>query len=188
MDTAAYLDLLDRALEDRLIDSDEVQALAETAGEWGLRRNDVEQAHATYLRALAVTALADGVLTDFELTDLADVASGLGLGVDEIGAALHEARSHQPSASAGEPLRGLGVCFTGALQARLNGQPVTREQAQGLARAAGLVVHGGVTKSLDILVVADPNSLSGKAKKARSYGTRIIAEAAFWPAIGLTID
>jgi DNA polymerase-3 subunit epsilon len=78
------------------------------------------------------------------------------------------------------------VCFTGALQARLDGQLVTRERAQALARAAGLVVHERVTKNLDLLVVADPNSLSGKAAKARTYGTRIIAEAAFWQAVGLT--
>jgi DNA polymerase-3 subunit epsilon len=43
-------------------------------------------------------------------------------------------------------------------------------------------------KSLDILVVADPHTASGKAKKARQYGTRIIAEAAFWPLIGVTVD
>jgi DNA polymerase-3 subunit epsilon len=45
-------------------------------------------------------------------------------------------------------------------------------------------VHERVTKALDVLVVADPNSQSGKAAKARSYGTRIMAEAAFWQALG----
>ena len=60
--------------------------------------------------------------------------------------------------------------------------------AAGRVRAAGLVVHEGVTKALDLLVVADPNSLSGKAAKARTYGTRIMAETAFWQAVGLTPD
>jgi len=44
-----------------------------------------------------------------------------------------------------------------------------------------------VTKDLDILVVADPNTLSGKARQARRLGTRIIAEQAFWHAIGVQV-
>ncbi|GAA3590764.1 exonuclease domain-containing protein [Kribbella ginsengisoli] len=184
-DTAAYLDILDRALEDRRIDERETDALEFTAREWGLSRQDVHQAHTMYLSALATTALADGVLTDFEATDLADVAAALGFGLEEIVAALQDVRSHQPAEATGDGLRGLGVCFTGTLQGRLDGALITRERAQALARAAGLVVHERVTKGLDLLIVADPNSLSGKAKKARSYGTRIMAEAAFWQEIGL---
>lgn len=49
-------------------------------------------------------------------------------------------------------------------------------------------VADNVTTSLDVLVVADPHSLSGKATKARQYGTRIIAEVAFWRAIGVSVD
>jgi DNA polymerase-3 subunit epsilon len=40
-----------------------------------------------------------------------------------------------------------------------------------------------VTKSLDILVCADPESMSGKARMARDNGIRVIAAAAFWPRI-----
>ncbi|WP_407937436.1 BRCT domain-containing protein, partial [Modestobacter caceresii] len=43
-----------------------------------------------------------------------------------------------------------------------------------------------VTKALDVLVVVDPESLSGKAEKARSCGTRIMTEASFWRAVGLS--
>ncbi len=42
-----------------------------------------------------------------------------------------------------------------------------------------LTAQKNVTKSLDILVVANANSQSGKATKARSYGTRIMSEEAF---------
>lgn len=38
---------------------------------------------------------------------------------------------------------------------------------------------GTVTKTTRVVVAADPNSLSGKAAKARSYGIPIITEAAF---------
>ncbi len=43
---------------------------------------------------------------------------------------------------------------------------------------AGLA-HGGVTRSTRVLVAADPDSESGKAQKARSYGIPVITEAAF---------
>ncbi len=39
-----------------------------------------------------------------------------------------------------------------------------------------------------ICVVADPDTQSGKAKEAREYGTRIMAEAAFWKAIGANVE
>jgi hypothetical protein len=76
-----------------------------------------------YLEALALTALGDGVVTDLEAQDLADVAAALGFGVGEIAAALHAARTRAPNRSQGEELRGLGVCFTGALQTRIQGSP-----------------------------------------------------------------
>jgi DNA polymerase-3 subunit epsilon len=85
-------------------------------------------------------------------------------------------------------LRGKRVCFTGELQARIDGGPVTRAVAQQLAAQAGLVVANSVTKKLDLLVAADPNTLSGKGRKARHYGTRIVAEAAFWRMLGVAVE
>jgi DNA polymerase-3 subunit epsilon len=45
-----------------------------------------------------------------------------------------------------------------------------------------------VTKKLDILVVADPHTQSGKARKARQYGKRIIHEPVLWQMLGVAID
>ncbi len=45
-----------------------------------------------------------------------------------------------------------------------------------------------MTKKLGVLVVADPESQLGKARKARDYGTRITAERAFWEHLGVTVD
>jgi DNA polymerase III subunit epsilon len=70
----------------------------------------------------------------------------------------------------------------------VRGVPITRERAKQLAGDAGLVVCPSVTKKLDILVVADPDSLSAKARRARTYGTRIIAEPAFWRVLGVDVD
>lgn len=60
-----------------------------------------------------------------------------------------------------------------------------RNEAEDLARAADLIVKSGVSKKLDILVCADPHSQSSKARKARDYGVRIMAEEAFWRALGV---
>jgi DNA polymerase-3 subunit epsilon len=51
-----------------------------------------------------------------------------------------------------------------------------------------MVIKKGVSKKLDILVVADPYSMSGKAQKARQYGTRIVAEPVFWRIVGVPIE
>jgi DNA polymerase-3 subunit epsilon len=63
---------------------------------------------------------------------------------------------------------------------------VSRAVAQQLAAKAGMVVVNSVTKKLDILVAADPYTQSGKARKARSQGTRIVAEGAFWQMLGVS--
>jgi len=59
--------------------------------------------------------------------------------------------------------------------------------AEELASEAGLRPVDRVTRQLDILVVADPHTMSAKACKARDYGTRIMAEQAFWRAIGIEV-
>ena len=59
-----------------------------------------------------------------------------------------------------------------------------RSEWEAIARAHGLD-PGGVTKKTKVLVAADPNSLSGKAGKARGYGVPIITEAAFAKLLGV---
>ena len=57
-----------------------------------------------------------------------------------------------------------------------------------MAEKKGMLPTDSVTKSLDILVVADPQSQSGKAKKARQYGIRIIHEYEFWRLLGIVMS
>jgi DNA polymerase-3 subunit epsilon len=60
--------------------------------------------------------------------------------------------------------------------------------AEQIASKKGLQVMPSVTKKLDLLVVADPNTQSGKANKARQYGIRIVHEPVFWRVLGLVVD
>ena len=70
----------------------------------------------------------------------------------------------------------------------IRGERLTKSLASEIATAAGLTVVTNVTKKLNILVVADAETQSGKAKKARKAGTRIVAERSFWPRVGVSID
>lgn len=51
-----------------------------------------------------------------------------------------------------------------------------------------MVVSKNLTKKVDVLVVADPHTESGKAKKVREYGTRVMAEAVFWQSFGMQVE
>jgi DNA polymerase-3 subunit epsilon len=193
-DVVQYLALLDRVLEDRLVTETEASELLTVAHQWGLSGERVCECHRMYLGELAHAALADGVVTDLERRDLLGVARLLGFDSAVLESVLSDVAVESGKVPSGTPgdsgqeLIGKSVCFTGELACRLAGEAITRGGAQRLAAAAGLIVADGVTKSLDVLVVADPNSLSSKAEKARKYGTRIIAEQAFWRSIGVSVD
>jgi DNA polymerase-3 subunit epsilon len=194
-DILAYLTLVDRVLEDRTIDASEADALVEAATRWNLDVDHVHSAHRNYIHNLAVHALADSVITDAERNDLYQVARLLGYDQSELDAILDAATKQLQTitiaasqAPASGDLRGKTVCFTGELLSRINGQPITRDMAEALAEKAGLIIASSVTKKLDVLVVADPNTQSSKAKKARQYGTRILADAVFWRIIGVNVE
>lgn len=172
----AYLAVLDQALLDRHLSDTELDALVDLAEQLELCRDDVVRLHSDYLAALAALAWADGIVTDVERLDLEVVAKLLGLDSDQIATALAAAR--EGGASGG----GLGsfrlapgdlIVFTGDM-----GLP--REVWVERAERSGLVVSlKTITKKTVLVVAADPDSLSGKARKARDYGIPVVSEAAF---------
>ncbi len=192
----AYAAVLDRVLEDRHVDDSEGDGLIEMAAMWGLSGEQIRLAHGEYVNQLAIAAVVDGVVTDAERRDLKLVARLLGQEKQDLDEILREAAAKVASTSLGAPatptadtnLNGKRVCFTGELQCRYNGQLIPRELAEELAASAGLIVMDSVTKKLDLLVLADPHSQSGKAKKARQYGIRIMHEPVFWKAIGVDVE
>jgi len=173
-----YLAVLDQAMIDRHISESEADELVSLAAEFGLDRATVTDLHHAYLRALARTALSDGIVSHDERDDLESVARLLGLGVDAVDTALTVAAS---DAAGDSEMARVGsfrlrpddvVVLTGEMT-----EP--REVLEDRGRAAGLQVGKGVTKKTRVLVAADPDSLSGKARKARDYGVPIVTEAAF---------
>lgn len=175
----AYLDVLERAMLDRYLSAHEEAALIELAIDLGLHRDQISAVHGLYLDALAIAAWEDGVVTETETSELTSVAGMLGLPSDLVTIALRRAGTLFGRTSASMSARestfrlkpGDQVVFTGTLS-------VPRGQLESLAVQAGLAT-GSVTKQTALVVAADPDSQSGKAAKARSYGVPVVTEAAF---------
>ena len=172
-----YLGLLDAVLLDRLVTEAEAVELAALATELGLTAEAAEATHRHYVERLAQAALRDGVVTDDERADLERVCDLLALDrtmLDELLAAEPAPESSPPPAGLIFEL-GDRVTFTGETTP-------PRSVLEGIARAVGLDV-GGVTKKSRALVAADPNSESGKARKARDYGVPVISTQVFLYAV-----
>jgi DNA polymerase-3 subunit epsilon len=161
-----YLDVLDRALVDRHLSVEEQEELLDVACALDLGLPEVMGLHREYLAALAAAAREDGVVTADEEADLRLVAALLGVDVADV--VLQR------------PVRlSLGdlVVFTGEMR-----EP--REVWESRALSAGLAVKSGVTKKTALVIAADPDSLSGKADKARGYGIPIVSEELFAGLLG----
>lgn len=186
-----YMALLDRVLEDRCIQAEETKELETHAAELGLTQEQARSVHRSYLQALLEVALRDGVISASEARDLDTVRHMIGISPTEF-ESMRDAASgaHRDTISSvpSESLRGKSVCFTGAFRCCLDGRPISRKTAIEAAENAGMTVLKSVTKCLDFLVVADPHSQSGKARKARQYGTRMLSESVFWNMLGMDVE
>lgn len=181
-----YLLVLDRVLEDRVVTEDEADELVAFAIDAGLSQESVQRVHHEYLDRLVALVLSDGIVTDDEHQDLLRVAGLLGISGQVVEGLL--ADSSRSLEFLEEDFSGKTVCFTGASRCSIDGDKISKDIAEGLAENAGMTPVPRVTKKLDVLVVSDPDTASGKAKKARAYGTRIITERAFWHKIGIAVE
>jgi DNA polymerase-3 subunit epsilon len=169
----SYVDVLERALLDGHLSDHEKRDLIDLAVELGLQRDQMDQVHEVYLKVLAATAWADDVVTEEERTQLLHVAAALGFSEEVADGLLDEARGTTATFDlpALHLLAGDRIVFTGEL---------SRPREDWIARIEGLGLESGsITKATRVVVAADPDSLSGKAAKARGYGVPIITEAAF---------
>lgn len=188
-----YLDLLDETISDRIITEEEADKLFQLSGEFNISRDHAIDIHEEYLRRLIRIYLLDGVISQSEIHDLRKVAKLLGLGeklelLIDLGKANLPASLEEKAEEARSDCAGLSVCFTGELCSCIRGRPIDRQYAQELALAKGLIVKSGVSKKLDMLVVADPHTQSNKAKRARELNVKIVAEPVFWRMIGVSVE
>jgi len=86
----------------------------------------------------------------------------------------------------GNLLVGLSFCFTGSInKIDDKGNRYTRDMMHQLVIENSGTVEEGVKKGLSHLVVADPNSVSGKAQKARQLNINILSESDFFKKLGM---
>lgn len=172
---ADYLALLDRCLIDGDISLSEGAQLAGIAAELGLDRVVAEALHADYYRELVRQAWADGIVTDDERAELAAVATMLKLPAEIRDASAAPVSSDDDECAAPNLDRfalraGDMVVLTGEMSRE-------RSDWEAELRTRGFAPHPNITKKVALVVAADPDSLSGKAKKAREYGIPIVNEA-----------
>ena len=172
----SYLAVLDSVLEDRRVTATEAESLNDLAVSLGLGAETIIAAHQMYLRALAVAAWADGVITDAERADLGEVARLLGLPARAVDIELAAAHSMSPQKAVpvnGRELHaGDAVCITGSTT-------TPRDELEARASGAGLRVTSAVSRKTRLVIAADPDSESAKARRARELGIPLIAEPVF---------
>lgn len=175
----SYLWLLDRALIDRHISATEADALCEHAENLGITRSTAMALHADYLRALARAAWQDGTVTADERSDIEHVAALLGLTAADAYRALDQARFDIPTDPRADTKLDAFTLTPGDLIVLTGQMHTPRDEWSDRARSAGLEVSANVTKKVRLVVAADPDSLSGKARKARDYGIPVVTEESF---------
>lgn len=172
----SYLAALDLALADRLVTAAEAEELGELAESLALGACELLDLHRKYLTAVATAAVADGVVTPAEMADLCEVAHLLALTDTDLQQAL-ELAATQPvdarSPAGAGLLPGDAVVITGETLI------VSRSELEQRTRDAGLRLVSAVSRKTTVLVVSDPHTQSGKARKARELGTRIVGESAY---------
>lgn len=164
-----YLALLDRCLLDRRISAHEANSLVALAETVGISRTTCEALHQEYFDQLTAVAWADGILSEDEKAQVISVGHALGLSTEAIDAAMIPREVNVAPAAAFELVIGDYIVLTGDML-----RP--RDEWHGELTNRGFVPWSAVTKKVKLVAAADPDSLSGKARKARDYGIPIVGE------------
>lgn len=89
----AYLAVLARVVEDRVIDAEEEVTLSRLVSGLELSAVDIERAHRNYLEALVVAVGTAGAVTDRERNELGEIAALLSVPDSELASMCRPARS-----------------------------------------------------------------------------------------------
>lgn len=179
----SYLAVLDRVLLDRFVSQHEEEELVAVAGMMGLSHDDVVRLHRTYLQGLGRNALADGQVTKDERQDLEAVAKALGLSESDVAESIRPteaALAESISESGCHPIGGFRLKSGSAVVFTGEAEGVPRESLETQARELGLRVTSSVSGKTSLVVAADPDSSSGKARKARELGIPIVGYGAYF--------
>ena len=191
-----YLNVLDRALADRILTEKEIVSLVDLASDYKLSKDQVIEIHEEYLRKLIRIYLLDEILTNIEMEDLYLVSELLCILPKDLDLLIKYERTKIAITTPGvqkqmKSLRGKSVCFSGHLSCKINGQRIDSELSQQLVKERGLIVKRVVSKNVDYLITAHTESFSGKGRKNRKameYNINVMDEKIFWKMIGVQVD
>ena len=168
VDTDSYLQLLDFAMLDFELSPNERRELTAHARNLGMSQADTDRVHMQYIRQLVRVVMSDGGVTQQERDGLWLAADTLGISREVV----EEILNNNPTIDDNMVVSTLTlqpgdrVAFTGT------------HSGEEAAKFAGLIV-GDVTEATVMVVAADPDSTSAKAKKARQYHIPIITKKRF---------
>lgn len=170
----SYLEYLDLALYDLKLSEDENEHLQDLAESSGLSGEDIVSAKKMYMSVLVDGAKDDGIITSRENQIMHSVADMLGLVSEDIPEITDQC----------EYPKGTRVCFTGAAVDQ-NKKEISRGLLKAEAEKKGFQVVALTKSGCDLLVASDTNTASGKAKKARQYGIKIVSVQDFIEEVGI---
>lgn len=163
----SFIALLDNVLEDAIVTVQESQELLDAATALGLSRERLQELRTEYFSRMVELAWADDRLTDSERASIQSVGEWMGIDGATISAALAS-----PPLKAATGLSAIQIPEGGAIV--LTGEMAKpRSYYEDILVAKGFRVASSVSKKVSVLLVADPDSLSTKARKARELGIPI---------------
>lgn len=171
-----YVSLLDRSLVDRRFTMHEVGEILEYTREHNLGRDVCTELNRYYFDQLARHTWAIGTAAEAAEHDLHRVAALLGLDPQTVEASMTNARGRRADTGAvvSETLFMLNpgdlVVLTGDMRRE-------RTEWEEILRERGFQTWSSVTKKVRLVAAADPDTQSGKARKARQYKIPVIGEA-----------
>ncbi len=127
----SYLDTLNDVIADRIITDLEIRQLENLINEFDLKKDQILKLHKNYLSEVIKVYLLDGKISEFELTDLIEITQLLGLQKNELDLLIDKIKSEDylllsKNINDCKNLKGISICFTGQLRAKLNGNIVDR--------------------------------------------------------------
>jgi DNA polymerase-3 subunit epsilon len=177
---SAYLEKTIEFLSDGEISSEEMTQLQAVAEIYQLSPQQIELAHKTLVKALAIQALKDESVSVSEREELSNVAEALGLSKNNVTDLIREAKDMRAKSLSrnllelpeswklGEPLRvGNRVVFTGC-------DPEQRANLERDSKKAGITISSSVSSKTSMLVT-DGSYVGNKANDAKSKGVRVVS-------------
>lgn len=177
-----YLALLTQAMLDLHLSVHEQRDLLAFADELGISQERCHELHVYYLEQLVHAAWADGIITDTEQEDLYKAADILGVETALVDTALVAAPQQATQTLGAADPRSIRP----GAQLVLTGQ-MTRPRGElaEILTHMGYIVADNATKKTDLVIAADPDTLSGKAGKARKYRIPVVGEQFLYDVIGI---